>query len=157
MFSLKSSLVNIFFFLKRLTKPKLEIFFDYNDNESCKEGHKQNFGKSWHYWVNSVALSKENKKRCFYTVFGTCQKTFVTGCMGVCNKSLLEFAAKGHFQFQNPKLYENQLWKLENRNNHYSLVFYNFTSNLNSHSNVDFFLQMMKTFMIILTYFHGFA
>ena len=68
------------FFLKRLTKPKLQIFFDYNDNKSCKGGPKQNFGQSWHYWVNSVALSKEKKKGCFYTVLGTCQKTFVTGC-----------------------------------------------------------------------------
>ena len=78
---LKSSWVPIVFFLKWLTKPKPEIFFDYNGNESCKGGPKQNFGKSWHYWVNSVALSKEKKKGCFYTVLGTCQKTFVTGCM----------------------------------------------------------------------------
>ena len=27
-----------------------------------------------------MALSKEKKKGCFYTVLGTCQKTFVTGC-----------------------------------------------------------------------------
>ena len=80
-FLLKSSLVARFFFLKRLTKPKPEIFFDYNGNESCKGGPKQNFGKSWHYWVNSVALSKEKKKGCFYTILGTCQKTFVNGCM----------------------------------------------------------------------------
>ena len=53
----------------------------YNGNESCKGGPKQNFGKSWHYWVNSVALSKEKKKGRFYTVLGTCQKTFVTGCI----------------------------------------------------------------------------
>ena len=25
--------------------------------------------------------SKEKKKGCFYTVLGTCQKTFVTGCI----------------------------------------------------------------------------
>ena len=54
-------------FPKWLSKLKLQLFFDYNDNESCKGGHKQNFGKSWNYWVNSVALSKEKKKGCFYT------------------------------------------------------------------------------------------
>ena len=27
-----------------------------------------------------MALSKEKKKGCLYTVLGTCQKTFVTGC-----------------------------------------------------------------------------
>ena len=67
------------FFLKWLTKP--EIFFDYNGNESWEGGPKQIFCKSWHYWVSSVALSKEKKKGCFYTVLGTCQKTFVTGCI----------------------------------------------------------------------------
>ena len=34
------------FFLKWLTKLKLEISFDFNVNESCKGGHKQNFGES---------------------------------------------------------------------------------------------------------------
>ena len=29
------------FFLQWLTKPKPEIFFNYNGNESCKGGHKQ--------------------------------------------------------------------------------------------------------------------
>ena len=28
-----------------------------------------------------MALSKEKKKGCFYTVLGTCQKTFVTSCI----------------------------------------------------------------------------
>ena len=50
------------FFLKWLTKQKLQIFFDYNGNESWRGGYKQNFGKSWHYWVNSEALSKVTKR-----------------------------------------------------------------------------------------------
>ena len=54
-----------FYFLKRLKKPKLEIFFDYNYNESCKGGHEQKFGKSWNYWVNSVALSIKTKSTTF--------------------------------------------------------------------------------------------
>ena len=39
--------------------------------------------------VNSVALNKEKIKGCFYTVLGTCQKTFVTGCMYEIDRILL--------------------------------------------------------------------
>ena len=63
------------------TKPNVEIFFDYNGNKSCKEGHKQNFGKSWNYWVNSVALSKEKQKWCFYTEISSHLILFGHHCM----------------------------------------------------------------------------
>ena len=42
-----------------------QIFFDYNGNESCKGGAKQNFGKNWDFWVNSKALRKETKRGLF--------------------------------------------------------------------------------------------
>ena len=59
-------LLKIFFFLKWLTKQKLYTFFDYNVNESWKEGYKQNFGKSWNYWVISEALSKKITSTFFF-------------------------------------------------------------------------------------------
>ena len=49
----------IFFFLKRLTKPKLQIFFDYNGNESCKGGLK--ILARAEITETSQALSKETK------------------------------------------------------------------------------------------------
>ena len=41
-----------------------------------KEDLSKIFGQSWHYWVNSVALSKEKKKGCFLYCFRHLSKDF---------------------------------------------------------------------------------
>ena len=69
-----------FFFLNMITKPKLQIFFDPIGNESCKGGPKQNFGKSWNYWVNLVDLSIKTKSTTFQWEISPWAKTFLANC-----------------------------------------------------------------------------
>ena len=66
-------------------------------NESCKGGHRQNFGKNWNYWVKSVAISKENKKGCYYTEISTCSNTSWNGL-------ILENISVGWFELDSQKL-----------------------------------------------------
>ena len=56
------------FFLKWLTKPKPEIFFDYNGNESCKGGHKQLLARA-DITESTQWLSVKKRKRGIFILF----------------------------------------------------------------------------------------
>ena len=64
-----------------------------------------------------MALSKEKKKGCFYTVSGPCQKTFVTGCsIEVIRPELVFLAFSPNQTLRLQKLISNNSPYLEGSN-----------------------------------------